>query len=216
MHTIRKGEADVTAMLTQQQRADAARRSILDATIRVLANEGYRRATFTRIQDVAGMSRGLIGYHFGNKQALIEAVVQALRDNYHDETAAATAQAATGREELETLVETYLSRLGDDSGPAQVMLVLGVESINEHPGMRDAVRAAYAALRADIVRMVERGLGDGSIVDEQEPKAIAGLVEAVLRGTVLQYLVDADAFDLVAARRAAMAVVRCLAQPSTT
>lgn len=53
----------------------ARRRQIVDAVIDVIADEGYELATFERIARRAGISRGLISYHFESRDELMAAVV---------------------------------------------------------------------------------------------------------------------------------------------
>lgn len=55
---------------------EAARRAqILDHTVEVVAERGYAGASLNRIAEHAGISKGLISYHFAGKAALFEALV---------------------------------------------------------------------------------------------------------------------------------------------
>jgi AcrR family transcriptional regulator len=49
----------------------ARRDQIVGATVSVLANEGFRKATIERIAEAAGISKALVLYHFTNKEELI-------------------------------------------------------------------------------------------------------------------------------------------------
>lgn len=61
--------------------ADERRAQVLRATIDVVANEGFDAATTAAIADRAGVSKGLIWHHFGDKDALMkQAVVQTVRE----------------------------------------------------------------------------------------------------------------------------------------
>lgn len=55
---------------------EIARRSqIIDAAVEVIAKAGFTRASMARIADHAGISRGLISYHFSGKDELIQQVI---------------------------------------------------------------------------------------------------------------------------------------------
>ena len=57
--------------------ATARRAQILDATIDVIAQEGFARASFARICERAGLSSTrLISYHFAGKAELVAALVE--------------------------------------------------------------------------------------------------------------------------------------------
>ena len=51
------------------------RQQLIDATIAVIADDGVARATFVAIAARAGVSRGVINYHFADRHALLDAVV---------------------------------------------------------------------------------------------------------------------------------------------
>jgi AcrR family transcriptional regulator len=55
------------------------RAQIVDAAITVVAEEGYARASMARIAQRAGLSKGLLSYHFRNKDDLLE---QAMRTTF--------------------------------------------------------------------------------------------------------------------------------------
>ncbi|MBO9625785.1 MAG: TetR family transcriptional regulator [Microbacterium sp.] len=53
------------------------RREIIDATVRVLAEQGFAATSFARIREEAGLSSTrMISYHFDGKVALMQAVVE--------------------------------------------------------------------------------------------------------------------------------------------
>ena len=58
-----------------QERSRATVDALLEATARVLINEGYDRASTNRIAEVAGVSIGSLYQYFPNKEALVAAVI---------------------------------------------------------------------------------------------------------------------------------------------
>jgi AcrR family transcriptional regulator len=59
----------------KQSRAKATVEAILEATARVLASEGYERATTNRIACVAGVNIASLYQYFPNKDALVAALI---------------------------------------------------------------------------------------------------------------------------------------------
>lgn len=202
--------------LRQEERTDAARRTLIEATVKVIATEGYRKATFSRIQEVSGISRGLIGYHFGTKRVLVEEVAKSIRTSYWEQSRSRAPQGLSGRAGLDDAISNYLNRLALDPWPAKVMLVLGAECISEHSSIHAAVQEGYAELRGELRRFIELGLRDGSIRAGLDAVGYAAIFEALIRGTVLQYLLEPETFDLAAAQRAAADIVAQLAAPGDT
>jgi AcrR family transcriptional regulator len=193
---------------TQPERTEASRRALIDATIRLLAREGYRAASVARIQEESGLSRGLVNYHFGSKTRLMEAVVERIRADYKEQTVGEHGrESMTGLEQVTEMFSSYLERLIRRPEPSRVMLVLATESVSDAPELRDAVQRAYEGLRGTFVDMLREGIADGTVRADIDPVGHGAVLHGLLRGTVLQYFVDPDHFDLDATRRAALALL---------
>jgi AcrR family transcriptional regulator len=65
---------------TQQERSDATREALLDATLASLSEVGYAKTTTAEVCDRAGLSRGAHTHHFGTRPALISAAIAHLGD----------------------------------------------------------------------------------------------------------------------------------------
>ncbi|MGB8813863.1 MAG: TetR/AcrR family transcriptional regulator [Paracoccaceae bacterium] len=73
----------------------AARRvQLIEATIETLATRGYARTTLTEVAKLAGLSHGLVNFHFQTKEKLLAETLQYLADEYRENWVAALAQAA--------------------------------------------------------------------------------------------------------------------------
>lgn len=64
--------------LPVQERSRETRRRILEAAVTCLAEEGYSAATTSRIQQMAGVSRGSLLHQFPSREDLLVAAVQDL------------------------------------------------------------------------------------------------------------------------------------------
>lgn len=86
----------------------ARREQIVAAAIAVLARDGYAKTTFARIADQAGISPGLITYHFGTRDELFTAIGQAV-DQRMDAAMAGRAEGAPGYvEALQLMIVGYV------------------------------------------------------------------------------------------------------------
>lgn len=86
---------------TQRQLSAAATRDrLIEATITCMANYGPAGVTLLRVTDTAGVSRGLVRHHFGNKHTLLLEAFQRLAD---EQRAAFSGEAAQGGDAGEAL-----------------------------------------------------------------------------------------------------------------
>lgn len=72
------GEPDGPPRRPVQERGLRTQAAILDAAVRVLAEEGYAAATTVRVQQRAGVSRGRLLHHFPSRDELFVAAVHHL------------------------------------------------------------------------------------------------------------------------------------------
>lgn len=58
------------------QTSSESRRLLVAAAAELFAEQGFRKTTVADVADRAGISRGSIPWHFGNKDGLLEAVIE--------------------------------------------------------------------------------------------------------------------------------------------
>src|ERR1700709_1322394 len=59
----------------KQVRADRTRATVIDETVRCVLDEGFAAASAKHITERAGVTWGVIQYHFGDREGLMMAVV---------------------------------------------------------------------------------------------------------------------------------------------
>lgn len=68
----------------RKESRETRRIQLIEATIRVLAEEGYSRTTLTRVAQAAGLSHGLVNFHFDSKERLLAETLTYLAEEYRD------------------------------------------------------------------------------------------------------------------------------------
>ncbi len=75
---------------------EARRMQLIEATIEVLSRQGYARTTLTEVARVAGLSHGLVNFHFATKEGLLAETLAYLAEEYRDNWRRALAAAGPG------------------------------------------------------------------------------------------------------------------------
>jgi TetR/AcrR family transcriptional repressor of bet genes len=170
---------------TEERRAQ-----IVEAFLTVLSKEGYARATIAAVAREAGLTSGLLHYHFGSKHEILVALVESLVARLEARHAARRARArAEPRAQLLAFVEAHVA-LGDDADPRAVAawVVVGAEAVRE-PEVRALYREAVAGSHARLEGLVAAWLrADGKSTRGAERIAAATL--AAIEGA---YRIDAAA-----------------------
>ncbi len=67
---------------TRQKQRERTRQQLIDATIDSLAASGLVETTLAKVSDRAGVSRGLVNFHFNSKDELLVATLMQLEQEY--------------------------------------------------------------------------------------------------------------------------------------
>ncbi|MFM2281876.1 MAG: hypothetical protein RLZZ444_4107, partial [Pseudomonadota bacterium] len=73
---------------------ETRQQQLIEATIDSLAKRGYAETTLANVADGAGLSRGIVNFHFESKENLLIATLQSMADEYANHWSAALAKAA--------------------------------------------------------------------------------------------------------------------------
>ena len=85
---------------------DARRSQLIEATIETMAQHGYARTTLTQVAKAAGLSHGLVNFHFQSKEGLLLETLLFLAEEYRQNwTEALAAAGPSAPEELRALLE---------------------------------------------------------------------------------------------------------------
>lgn len=157
------------------------RREITAALIDVMAQRGYEGASTQAVAEAAGLSPGLVHYHFASKREILVAAVEALVEGVEQRYATRREGAASAQAELDAFVDAHLA-LGDDADPDAVAawVVVGTTALHE-----EVVRHVYAEAIEGRVREAEARLRACAQERGHRPRSMrrqaAGLV-AVIEG----------------------------------
>lgn len=72
---------------------EVRRQQLIDATIDSLARRGYSETTLADVADGAGLSRGIVNFHFESKEKLLVATLQYMAEEYANHWRAALEKA---------------------------------------------------------------------------------------------------------------------------
>lgn len=81
--------AATTARAPRKLDRASRRVQLIEATISVLATHGYARTTLTEVAKRAGLSHGLVNFHFSSKEGLLSETLRHLGEEYRENWTAA-------------------------------------------------------------------------------------------------------------------------------
>jgi AcrR family transcriptional regulator len=180
------------------ERADARQR-ILDAAVRLIAREGVDDVRIARIAMDAGVSAGLVHYHFASREALL---AEALEHSY--ELAGDVRTLAQGGGDgavarLAAMVEQCLPLPGAQHDDWLLWVELWLRAARR-PELRDTAANLYARLHAWFTETIAEGVAAGEL-ERCDAGRAADFAIALLDGYGVRALVGDPQLDVDTARR---------------
>jgi TetR/AcrR family acrAB operon transcriptional repressor len=188
-------------MRRTKEEAAATRDSILDAAEQLFAEQGVSRTTLQHIATAAGVTRGAIYWHFDDKAALFNAMME--RVILPLESAMALLDRTDAADPLHDLREYMLAGLRVTVEDPQARRVFGIASLKmEYVEELDAVRVRrQQSLKAWQTRAEGRirlAQNRGQVRPAVTPHAAALGMWVLVDGLIRNWLFDPSAFDLMA------------------
>ena len=177
----------------------ARRRQILDAAVEVLADQGYAAASLAAIAGRAGVSKGVISYHFAGKEELLREVVASVLEkagSFMTPRVAAAAENGGAAGALRAYVRANLLFLAEHRRQVRALAeVLG--ALPPGPDGAPAYEGAGAQAVAALAQLLAAGQASGEFAAFSVPVAARSLRAAIDAVTELLRTdpdVDLDAY----------------------
>lgn len=196
----------------RQRLSEGERRSqIIKAAFSIALREGLEAVTARNVAKEAGLSQGLVFFHFSSAEGLMDALIAEVTEATLE--AAEAAESATSRER--GAAGPFGAFLADrlvslDQEGARRILELLVEAWVvglRMPAARQSVRRAAARYRSALTPVAEVAIAaQPERFAGVAPSALASLALSVVLGTAIQAAIEPERFDRAAVRAAVLAV----------
>ncbi|MCT7350810.1 TetR/AcrR family transcriptional regulator [Streptomyces sp. 15-116A] len=168
-------------MTPKQQRGEATVELLLDAALRVYAEEGEQGLTVHAVTKASGVSLGSLYHHFGSLDGLLNALLMRWLGRLLGEMLAALEPARTARTGIRALVRAYVGFVQEHRAVGMLLHSSRADrlTMTQAQMLRDAQEARLTPLSAWLRTHVERG-------------EVAPLPEPVLESLILGPVIGAS------------------------
>lgn len=187
--TRSKAEYDAASATTRalSRQAEATRRALVTAGLSVFAEHGFEAASVRDITAMAEVNQGAITYHFGGKEGLYRAVLDAVRDRVGAQPLldASGVERHAPEDVIRLFLRQFLAPLAEGPAARRHLRVFAWEQLRPTAvGCQLSAEKPFppAVLAGLIVRRFRPEAGD----------AAATIATAWLMGQVVTFLRDAD------------------------
>lgn len=163
---------------TQAERSGATRAALLRAARELFAEQGYSDTGREEIVAAAGVTRGALQHHFGDKPALFRAVYETVEQQIVEAVVAAAARAGDDPlEQLRAGCHAYLDRVLDPA-VQRICAIDGPAVLSADVRRQIADRYALGLVRESLQAAIDRGLIHSAPVETFARVLLAGTTAA--------------------------------------
>jgi AcrR family transcriptional regulator len=199
---------------SRRRRSDGerSRAAILREAARLATVEGLEGLSLARLADAVGMSKSGLFAHFGSKEELQLATVEAARDIFVREVIRPAFDAHKGLARLWGLCDVWLEYVRREVFRGGCFFAAAAAEFDGRPGaVRDRVAAIMKEWLAVLGRSVSEAQGEGQLDPSADPAQLAFELNALEMGANWAYQLHGDRQAFGRARAAVLERLRRLA-----
>lgn len=194
---------------------EARREQILGAAYEVALRSGLNGVTLRAVAAEAGLSHGLVVFHFGSKDQLVAALLdRVLATTALINVSEDLARVPRSAEGLRAFLRRELEQLTARRRDIRLFFEYWALGTRE-PSIRAKISAALDRYREAFRSLVEDALGDTPMrASDVTPDGLAAVAVSLISGCAVQAVVDPEAFDMSSYVAAVRGIVEQLVAPA--
>ena len=180
-----------------------SREAILREAARLATVEGIEGLSIARLADAVGMSKSGLFAHFGSKEELQLATIEAASQVFAEQVVAPAAAAPTAIERLRGYCELFLRHVESRTFPGGCFFASVAAEVDTRPGpVRDRAIELLDAWLQGLAAAARDAQAEGAIAAAEDPEQLAFELDAFLLMANLRYVAAHSAAPMEQARRA--------------
>jgi AcrR family transcriptional regulator len=184
-------------MPTPRALRERRRGEIIAVARKLVAEEGLEALTIGALESRLDFSRGVITYHFKNKDDIVYAVLESAIAEINANTAAHLSRALpTTSDRVAVVLRAYVRGFVEHVEAGHILLSFWGRLQSDRRA-RKANAELYEGYRAGARRLIEAGKRRGDLV-EGDPDAVAALLVGIVLGIAMQTYFEKGSIDPVA------------------
>ncbi len=147
---------------TQAERTDISDSRMLESAIELIVVKGTDKTTLKEVGELAGFSRSMAGYRFGNKNGLFEFILHSVGEEWLSSLKIATKK-KNGLEAITSALKEHCNICLNAPKHIQAFYILWFESIGVQSPIKDAVTSIQKRRRRDVISWIDQSDYQGNL-----------------------------------------------------
>jgi TetR/AcrR family transcriptional repressor of bet genes len=179
---------------------EARQRQLIEATVVAIGRHGYAKLTLNHVASLAGLSPGIVNFHFRSKEQLLAATLEYLVEEYEAFWTHALAKAGeSAAAKVDAMIEADFDPQVNSLEKVAVWYAFWAEA-QANPSYRERVSRLEARYFEDSRDLFQRLIEEGGYAGIS-PDAVAYGLNAMMDGFWFDLVIDPASFDREEAKR---------------
>jgi TetR/AcrR family fatty acid metabolism transcriptional regulator len=174
---------------TAYKKSEASRQQVLDAAVKTLAKRGFTNTSVSDIAETAGMSKGVVHYHFASKEDLIVRVLGQCYDALSARIKAAWGEGGTPSDRVRRALREMWASRTDGSAEMTVLADMMAQGVHDAK-IRRALAARFTASRSELASELSSAFEKLGLRPKLPVDVVSRIVMATLDGIGLHHIFD--------------------------
>ncbi len=196
---------------TLAPKGERTRQSILDRAVDLASLEGLQGLTIGRLAEELGMSKSGLFAHFGSKEELQIATIEAASQRYITEIFTEALRQPRGYPRLQAICDSWLSYIRRSVFPGGCFFAAASFEFDSRPGpVRDRVRQMMDDWMHALERSIRMAKDEGHLKDDVDPAQLAFELNSLFFGANFAFYLRDDQQAIERAERAVLTRLQAL------
>ena len=173
----------------EYKKSEASRQLVIDAAITTLAKRGFANTSVSDIADAAGMSKGVVHYHFKSKDDLMARVLEQCSRKMSERVRRAWGAPGTPQEKIRTALREMWATRTDGSPEVRVLADMMAQAVHDEL-LRKPMAGLFHEARQEMVDEFVKCFREVGLTPKVPAHIVPKLVMATLDGMGLHHLFD--------------------------
>jgi AcrR family transcriptional regulator len=191
-------------MPREKLHTEVRRDQLADATLAVMGEHGLRGLSVAAVARRVGLTPSAIYRHFASKDAMLDAVLDRLRERLHGAIAASRAETDDPVEALHRLLSRHMQLLRRNAALPRV--VLSDDYHVGHPERRQRLLGVFTGYLDGVADIIRQGQRLGRIRTDVNARSLAILFLGLIQPAGVLWTLSDGRFDITGQARAAWPV----------
>ncbi len=184
---------------TQRQiQSEQTRQQIVETAANLFVRRGFHGTSIAHLTQETGLTKGALYHHFENKDALLFAVIQMVRDTWSDAVVRDVLEVRDALERIAILFDNHVRFIDKNDMACLVLSGLEMEMEDENPAFMTALQEMYAEMVEFIERIIAKGITRGQVRVDVDARLMAFTIVGMFKSAGCSRLLKRMSGDYVA------------------